>query len=552
MAYRIGLAALFGAALVFLAACGSSSGDGENRPTGPTGLTLYDSLGGSALDGTKWQTPLFSYGVTNGAMVLSTQVSNMESRTIQGRVYATTANVNAGAQRVTTLKADLTVPATASRTGNAQIRAHVQLSYQPPANRLNFPGGNLDAVFVQMGLVDSGSGLRAYRRVLHNDNPSSTNRSTTGIAFVDPAGFTPNGFDAEAAAAYDTTYTVGVSLDESTGVFTWSIAGGTFGAEVSGTADPSAYLAGNANWTAMGANPLAGAGFLVAFLRTQSADNSALAGSDASMGASFGNVQVGFNNAAAILWDDFSGTGTNSGPTELRGLKWSAAGGSPSKASMALSAGSLVGHAQATSFSTNGISNFQALTFNNPAALNTLQADVTVSACSNSFASGGASNRVQLQGNFYNDGFAGSTPPNTNQPNSPVGDIRAFLMLDCVTDQAIFEIIRFNTTVGGSLLSSTTNNTVPKNGAVTGSTHTLSMSWNPVTHAFTFQVDSGTPVVVDPTTTNARMNVAAPFVKAANSPQKQLAWGVLVPTSGGAVGATASIDFRVNNVFTAP
>ncbi len=562
MGYRIGLTALCGAALTSLAACGGGGGGDNTAVCAPpaastTGLTLYDSLCGGTLDGNKWQAPLFSRGVSGGAMVLSTQISNMESRTIQGKFYATTANVNAGAQRVTTLKADVTVPAaTSSRTGNAEIRALVQLVYQPPANRLIFPGGLLDATIIQIGLVDAGSGLQAFRRVSHCDNASCTSRISTGIAFVDPPGFTldANGIEAGAAAAYDTTYTVSASLDESSGVFSWSIAGGTFGAGVAGTADPGTYLAGNANWTALGANPLAGSGFSFAALRTQSADNSALAGSDGSISARFGNVQVGFNNAAATLWDDFSGTGQNSGPTELRGLKWTTPGGAPGMGSMALTAGSLAAHLQATSNSTNGISAFDALTFNNTAAINALQADVTISACSNSSQVPSVpSNRVQLQGNFYNDGTAATTPPPANEPNSNVGDIRAFLMLDCVNNQAIFEIVRFNTATTGTLLSNFANSTVPKGpAAVTGNTHTLTMKWDPATKFFTFQVDGGTEVVVDPTTVNARMNTAAPYVKAANSPVKQLGWGVFVPPAATATGATASMDLKVNNVFTAP
>src|SRR6266581_4365237 len=75
------------------------------------GLTLYNPLCGGTLDGNKWRTPLFSRSVSGGALVLSSQISNMESRTVQGLFYRTAANVNAGAQRVTTLKPNLTVPA---------------------------------------------------------------------------------------------------------------------------------------------------------------------------------------------------------------------------------------------------------------------------------------------------------------------------------------------------------------------------------------------------------------------------------------------------------
>ncbi len=214
----------------------------------------------------------------------------------------------------------------------------------------------------------------------------------------------------------------------------------------------------------------------------------------------------------------------------------------------------MAAHAQATSNSVNGISTFDALTFNNPAALNTntLQADVTVSECNNSFAGAGKSNRVQLQGNFYNDGTPGTTAPNANEPNSNVGDIRAFLELDCVTDAATFVIVRFDTASGVTRLSSTTNNTVPKGGAVTGITHTLTLKWDPVTHFFTFQVDGGTPVVVDPTQTSTLISVAAPYVGPANSPIRQLVWGVSVPADPTATGKAASMDLKVNNVFTAP
>jgi hypothetical protein len=514
------------------------------------GLTLYDPLCGGALDGNKWRTPLFSRSVSVGAMVLSTQISKTESRAIQGQNYFTTANVDAGAQRVSTLKADVTVPlATASRTGNAEIRAMVLLLYQPPANRLAFPGGLLDALFMQIGLVDSGSGLRAFRRVLHCDNASCTPRSPSGITFVDPGGFTPNanGLEADAAAAYDTPYTVSASLNESTGVFSWSVAGGTFGAGVAGTADPGVYLAGNTNWTALGANPLAGSGFFFATLRTHVSDDSAPAGSDGSVSARFGNVQVGFNNAAATPWDDFSGTGANSGPTELSEAKWT----TPGRNSAALTAGSLVGQAQATSLSTAGVAAFHPIEFSNPAAINTVQADVTVSACSNSLP---GTNRVGSTGSFYNDGTLGTSPPNINQANSRVGDVVTSLFLDCVAGVARFQVNRFDTTAGAQTsLSNFANSTVPKGPApVTGNTHTLTMKWDPATHFFTFQVDGGTPVVVDPTTVNAFMNVAAPYVKPANSPEKRLFWFLSVPPSASAVGATASVDFTANNVSTAP
>ena len=507
------------------------------------GLTMYDPLCAGTLDGKKWRTPLSSRSVSGGALVLGSQISDTESRLIQGQNYFTGANVNAGAQRVTTLKADVTVPfATASRTGNAEIRALVLLSYQPPATRLVFPGGLLDATIVQIGLVDAGSGLRAFRRVFHCDNASCTSRSVSGIAFADPGDFTPssNEIDADAPAAYDITYTVSASLNESTGVFSWSVAGGTFGAGVAGTADPADYLSGATNWTALGPNPLAGAGFSFAALRTQISDESVQAGSDGSLSSRFQNVQVGFNNAAVTLWDDFSGTSGNSGPTELSAAKWT----TPGANSMALAEGSLAGHSQTT-----GVNNFQGLTFSNPDG-NTLQADVTMSAC------GGSSNstkRVALVGRFYNDGTPGTTPPNTNQPNSLVGDVQASLNLDCFASPglAYFIIVRYNSTTPQSFtLMNNANNIVPTGLPVIGNTHTLRMKWDPAAHLLTFQVNDAAPVVVDPTTVGAQISVAAPYVKPANSPLKQVDAFLFIPAS--TPGATASMDFKINNVFTAP
>jgi chitodextrinase len=520
-----------------------------------SGVTLYDPLCEDTLDGAKWIAPQFSYGVASSAVALSSQVSNMEVRSVQGLTYQTLASVVTGGQRVSTLKADIAVPAsTASRTGTAEIRAVLRLTYQPPANRLNFPGGTLNQLALEVGLRDSGSGPQAIRTVRHCDSADCQTRSTTGISITDPGGFTGtgSGIDAAAAASYDTTYTVSVSLDETTGILGWSIAGGAFGGGVSGTADPATYLTTNTTWNAI-ANPLTtGGGFSAAQLGTRMFDDTG--GADANVSASFGNVQVGFNNAAATTFDDFSGTGLNSSSTELSPAKWSALGGALGKSSAILSTGSMVGHAQATSPTTAGFSDFQALSLNNPASVNTIQADVTISTCTNTFSGAGKSNRVQLQGNFYNDGTPGGAAPNNNQANSNVGDVRAFLFLDCVSGIASFELLRFNTQSTGTVLTNPVQSTLPVTGPVIGGTHTLRITWDPTAKTFAFQMDGGTPVVVDPGVVSAIVTTAAPFVKAANSPVKQLVWGVFVANSvaPSAAGTAASLDFKANNIFTAP
>ena len=113
-------------------------------------------------------------------------------------------------------------------------------------------------------------------------------------------------------------------------------------------------------------------------------------------------------------------------------------------------------------------------------------------------------------------------------------------------------ILRYNSTTPQSFtLLSNTNNIVPMGPVpIVGNMHTLRMRWDPVTYLLTFQVNGEAPVVVDPTTVNAHINVAAPYVKPANSPLKQLGAFLFIPAS--AAGATASMDFRANNVFTAP
>jgi hypothetical protein len=490
---------------------------------------------GSSFDSSKWQPSLFTRGVSSGAMLLSTRASNMEADSSRGLGYSTSAVVTASGQRVTTLQASITVPAAAaSLSGGAQTRAILRLAYQPPATRFDFPAGSLDQLTIQVGLQDVGNGLLAFRSVTHCDNASCNTSSSTGITFVDAAGFSGS-----APASYDTTYSVRVSLNETTGVFSWSISGGTLGT-VSGTADPSAYIAGSANWAALGANPLAGAGFLSAQLRTRVRD--AAGGSAGSISARFDDVLVGFNNAAAALWDDFGGMGTNSGPRELRADRWT-----PGEHSMTLAGAGLVEQNRITSQSSSGVSNFQGLIFSNPSA-NTLQADVTVRECSNSST---GTNRVSLEGRFYNDGTAGTTAPNVNQANSALGDIQAYLILDCAQGTARFQIIRWNSQspLQGIMLSNFANSSVPMSGTpIIGDMHTLRMAWDPVTRLLTFQVDNATPVVVNPTTVNTHMSIAAPHVGPANSPVRAI--GAFLSVSG--AGGTATMDFMVNNVFTAP
>jgi hypothetical protein len=501
------------------------------------GLTLLDSLCSGTLDAAKWRSPLFSRSVVNGAMRLSAEMSNMEPAAVHGASYVNTAAINAASQRVTTVRTDVRVPgSTARRTGGAEMVAGIVFAYQPPADRHAGASGEINAVRAQMGLIDSGRGLRVFRALSHCDTADCSANTSTGVAFSDPAGLDASG---EAAATYDTTYTLSLRFDETTGLFIWSVSGGGY-AGLTGTMDPAAYVAGSSGWSALGAQPFGtGGGFELAALRTRFRDLSSSGGSSAAIAAEFDNVQVGFDNNPAAAWDSFSGTGTDSGPTELNAAKWT-----PGRDSQALGAGALAQHAQVTNTGSGFLPYFQGLIFGDPSP-KALQADFTVDACS-----GSVTNRASLEASFYNDGSGGTTPPDTNESGSIVGDVRAYLYLDCVAQVARFQVLRWdsNSPVSGTVLSNFSASTVPMGAApFLGSTHTLRMKWDPAAHLLTFQVNGDTPVLVDPTAANTRMTAGAPFVQAAHAPLVQI--GAFVDASP---SSAASIDFRVNNVFTAP
>ncbi len=530
-----------GTAYWFAVTAVNGSGESSLSPVGcavPTaanqaGLTLRDSLCGSALSGaTWWPNGLYSLQVSGGEAALSARMDSMESYSTNGAQYGVFTIVNAGSSRVTTLRADIRVPAaSAARTGSdARIRAGIRLLYSPPASRLNFPGAYQDLLNFEVGLVDLGSGLVATRQLTHCDNPSCSSFSPSGITFVDPAGFTAvsTGEQSGAPAAYDTTYTVQISLAETegtvgVGVFHWSIAGGSFGAGVTGTANPATYLAGAAEWAGI---PLSGAGFFMAQLSARVLDRSAAGGGAARVTGNFDNVWVGTNDGAAALYDDFSGTSGNSGPTEFSLAKWASTGA----ASVGLVGGALAIHHQATS-SGASVSFGHGLTLANPAAVNAIQADITVP----SHAAGASiSTNAFVQGRFYNDGTAGAAP------NSAVGDVLAGVFLQAATNSVMYLVGRCLTPTCTGALGAVATGTFPGATVDTG-THTVLVKWDPAARRFTFALD-GNAITVDPT-------ASAPFARPANAPLRRIFASVGVPATA---GATGSIDARVNNVFTAP
>src|SRR5262249_6925218 len=242
------------------------------------------------------------------------------------------------------------------------------------------------------------------------------------------------------------------------------------------------------------------------------------------------------------------GTPPNSGPNELSSANWTQPGGTPGRNSTLPTAGKLAAHVQGTSANSSGFRNFQGLTFGDPASVNTMQVNATVTSCTNPYT-GNKSGLVELTGSFFNDGTTGA-PPNNNQANSNVGDVRANLIMDCLTNFVSLNVVRFTsqtatTTLGLSAFSLGT--------PVTGNNHKLKLSWDPAAHTFTFQVDNIAPIVVDPTVASAFMTTPTTVAGPPNSPFKQIVWGVnMGNNTTDPTGLSASMDLTLSNVFTAP
>ena len=492
-------------------------------PANTAGLTLHDPLCGSVFDARKWQPPgPYSFRVDDGVALLSVDADRQEPRHLRDANVESSVSVNAGSQRVTTLTADVMVPAASVlRTGGAHVRAAVRLQYEPPAFRLNFPGRLRDALVLEVGLIEAGGGLQAFRGIAHCDAPSCGPVSTTGIAFDDPTEFVAIGAGTfhGAPAAYDTTYTVTASLDEATGLFHWTVAGGSFGAGISGSADPSVYLASTTGWSGV---PLAGAGFWTASILARSQDESEEGGGRGKITAQLYNVRVGLDGEAASPFDDFSGTGVNSRSPEFSLAKWNASGA----VEMAPSGGSLRMHQQATS--AGAITSFgHGIRIADPSGTDIIQADVTI----DSFGStgpGSASEDAVVQGRFYNDGSGVS-------PFSAVGDVLAGVALRPATNTAMWWVGRCTTDTCSGALESLGSGSF--SGVTVGQgLHTVKVVWDPYFWQFTLAVDGNEVVWVMP-------NYAGP----ANAPFKEVSTNVSLPADEGTGGF---ITARVNNVFT--
>jgi hypothetical protein len=261
-------------------------------------------------------------------------------------------------------------------------------------------------------------------------------------------------------------------------------------------------------------------------MSVRSSDRSPAGGGSARIVGRFDDVWVGIDNGAAAAWDDFSGSGGNSGPVELAIGKWIAAG----SRSIGLPNGALSMSQQLTT--TGAAAGYsQSLQLRNPAAANTIQADLRMASAATST---GAYANGALRGRFYNSGGVGAGP------GSAVGDVGANLTLVSAGDAVSYYVYRCTTANCSGTPDAVASGTLP--GSTVGSSvHTILLKWDPVAQRFTFGSD-GSTVEVDPTG-------VAPYVGGANTPLREVQGLAGVPATA---GAAASYELRVNNLFTAP
>jgi hypothetical protein len=514
------------------------------------GMTLYDAFTSPSLSNQKWQGGGARRGVSGGEAFFGLDVADLKPRTLRNDGATSTANVQASAtNRATTLQADLRIPAaTASRSGTAVARAFVRQLYSPPAQRaFAFPGALQDQLVAEVGLIEDGTGLKVYRQFSHCDDPACATLSTTGISVVDPAGVAAitSGIGlAGAAAAYDTPYNVTISLQETTSLFTWTITGGALPAGgLTGTADPAAYLAASPSWSPPGGTAilLAGTGFQAGQLGVRANDNTG--GGTARFVGWFDNVKAGFNNGAAALYDDFSGTVGYSGPTDLSPARWAPAG----NFSAAPSDGSLRETYHLTTFTnpfTNTLINPApsfSLPVSDPIGLNALQVDAGFVG----YATTGTGNAtVSLIGRLYNDGTG-------TRANDATGDVQAQLSINAA-GTATWSLSRCTTGICASQAMGSGG--IPGATGLSTGSHRLLLRWDTVAKKFTFGVD-GILATVDPAavgavSTGGSVTLAVPSAGPPRAPLLQINSGASVSST--VAGATTGVTVRLNDVYTGP
>ena len=497
------------ALVVLSSACGSSSKGSSGG--GPAGPPLYDDFSSGSISGARWNQGQYRAELSGQAALLSQAITGALANTTYGTNLVL---VPPAGGEVTTLQADAVIDASSS-TGDTAVRTGIDLVFQPLANRIQGPGNLTNALLARVVLTRGSSGLLALRQLLECTAPDCS--TSQGVGTATGAANWPS---AGLAIAEGTSYTLSVSVDASTKIFTFSIQGGAYSTAKTQTIDASGV-------TSPFAVDVSATNFFEARLLA-AARGGATGGGDGAITAHLDNVLVGVDGGAASPFDDFN-TGTTFDPARWKvGRESAQLVGGPA-VQFVLDQSDAPGGAQ-LNLASSGLS--------------VLQADAKVSLLS---LTGQGRVGARIAGAIYNDGTNGSgTAPDVNEASSQVGDVIAGVSLTD-TDASWF-VIRCDTATCDPDPSSTLGLTFVKPftslGPVTlGTTHTLNMQWNAATHLLSFQLDGGAAVSFDPTP-------GYPVAGAPNRPFRQIGVraGAAGPTAPFAAGSSASATAAFSNV----
>lgn len=489
-------------------------------------LASYDPLTADTLDGARWLTPEFVRTISGGKALLSVRADGMESNLTEGITYTNALTAQSGGSRVTTFRADVTIPAAGVvRTGAAAIYGGLRLYYQPAADRnLAFPAASMNQLVATLELYDGGSGLRVRRRFFHCDDAACISMGSARITYDDPPAFTVSGVNATAPAAYDTTYTFTISLDEAGGVFYWLVQGGSFGAAgLTGSADVSAWAAGKMTLASTTD------GFLSAKLHARTSDASAAGGGSGAFTASFDNVVVGTNGARAAPFDDFSSLGSSEA-TGFSPARWGAS------ANGGVQASSDGVHVVAGVPTYNTLAE-TALSALNP-AFDAWQVDLSLAA-----VRGYGSHRLTVGSAFAHDGTASPAHDRT-------GDL--FCEYALLQQGFGFAVARCDDpacAVATNVAAVPSDRLMPKTIPDVGTVHSVFQQWDPASKTLVVRIDDGAPVF---------FGLEGIAVSAPRVPARYVRASASVPSGLGLGAGTEELatpsaaDGRVSNVRVAP
>jgi hypothetical protein len=450
-------------------ACGSKE---QRHELLGVSASIYDDFASGSISATKWSQGERQAILNNQSAVLSSEIADARPNIGYGTEMVV---IPPESGVVTSLGTGIQVTS-ATISGDSTDRSGIDLLFQPPANRV---GGDLtNALFARIILSSTNGGL-ALRQLFECTAPDCSTFAGIGT-------YTGNWPREGLPIATDVRYTISVSIDTDTKIFTFAISGGAYGVPRTVAVDASAVI-----------SPfpvdLSPENFVRARLSSQVKGGTA-GGGDGAVTAQFTNVTVGMNDQPPSLFDDFS-TGPDFDPS-----KWTVG-----KQSV-----EIVASALEFALSKEGSGTTLPMELTDPSVA-LLQADVTITEWS---LAGHGVVAAMIQGSLYNDGTNGSGQwPDNNRPGSEVGDVIATVSMG--RSHVWYEIVRCDSATCSQATRIESARTLAN--VTLGSTHTLAMLWDETQQQVLFQLDDHEVVSVDP--------VAAGYLVAAgpNRPFRRIA-----------------------------